>query len=300
MSKEDLCLKAATTLSSLFRKAAVVIDSLAQEKDDWKGIFPHPLQFEELSENGITELRFPMGEKLGLDEISLKHDASHVCLKVTPICREYVISNIDSPHELIGAHGSTTKDAALEKHSRLRWDSASASEVKSAFLDVFAPVVTDTDFWAARASRLLSLSFSIAKEMATREGVALTALAVRNVIPLESLVNIHLSRCLPQSLADELKAYLVDIPFYTEDDALNGSLPRKAYEQHGFLSMQLTHMIHTCGEQSFTRDYRLRSTEIKFLAEAPISSVTAKVDGSVLIVSVRHVDNAQRTVAISS
>ncbi|KPC17340.1 Uncharacterized protein AC499_0542 [Pseudomonas amygdali pv. lachrymans] len=258
------------------------------------------MQFDDSSKNGITELRYPIGEKLALDEISLKHDANQVYLKVTPICREYVISNLDAPHELVGAHGSRTTDAVLEKYSGLRWDSASASEVKSAFLDVFAPVVTDTDFWAARASRLLSLSFSISKEMAGREGIGLTAQAVRNIIPLESLVNFHLSRTLPQSLADELKAYLTDIPFYTEDDALNGSLPRKSYEQHGFLSMQLIQMISAWGEPTFTRDYRLRSTEIKYQAEAPISSVTAKVEDSVLIVSVRHVDTTPRNVEISS
>ena len=297
MPTDHLRLKAVNSLSSFFRKAATALDALTSVQAEWEGIFPHPLQFEEFTESGHTELRYRLGDKLAVEELALKHNAHGVFLSVNPICREYVIPNFETLRDFSGAVASND---ILEKYSGLRWDTASADEIKGFFLELFGHRTSDTDFWASRAGKLLGLVFAIAKNLATQEGKALTPMAVRDLLPLDRLLEVHQTRqAIPEDLADELNRYLIDLPGYNEDDALNGSVSPKVYEQHGYLSMQVTHIFSARGAQTFTRDYRLRTTEIEYHADAPISSVSAKFEGNVLVVSVKYVDTRDKKVVIA-
>lgn len=297
MSNKDLRLKAANTISNLFRKAAVVIDALAQEKSEWKGIFPHSLQFEEVTQSDHSELRYPLGERLSVKELKLKHDAHRLTLEIVPLCQEYLIPNFEKLQER-GAEPLT--EALMEKYANLRWDNATSAEIKSFFRDLFSTRTADTDFWANRAALLVELVSSIALELSTASGKKLDAQQIRNSVPLDFLIDLRQSRKLSSSLDGALKEYLDTLPGYNEDDALNGSLPPKVYEQHGYLLMQVMQMLGESIKHDFTRDYRLRSAEIEYQADAPISTVTAKVEGNVLVVSVRYVDTNKRNVIISS
>ena len=297
MSKEDLRLKAATTISNLFRKAAVVIDSLAQENSEWKGIFPHPLQFEEVTQGDHSELRYPLGERLSVKELRLKHDAHRLTLEIVPLCQEYLIPNFEKLQER-GAEPLT--EALMKKHANLRWDNATSGEIKSFFCDLFSARTSDTDFWANRAALLVELVSSIALELATASEKNLDAQQIRNTVTLDFLIGLRQSRKLSPSLDGALKEYLDALPGYNEDDALNGSVSPKVYEQHGYLLMQVMLMLGESIKHDFIRDYRLRSAEIEYQADAPISTVTAKVEGSVLVVSVRYIDTKKRNVIISS
>ena len=297
MQKDHLRLKAVNSLSSFFRKAATALDALTSVQAEWEGIFPHPLQFEEFTDSGHTELRYRLGDKLAVEELALKHNAHGVFLSINPICREYVISNFETLRDFSGAVASND---ILEKYSGLRWDTASADEMKAFFLELFGPRTSDTDFWAIRAGKLFGLVFAIAKDQATHEGKVLTAMAVRDLLPLDRLLEVkHSCQIIAPELAEELARYLFDLPGYSEDDAINGSVSTMVYQHHGYLTMQVTQLFSASGAHAFTRDYRLRATEIDYHADAPISSVSAKVEDNVLVVSVKYVDTRDKKVVIA-
>src|SRR5690606_32881258 len=53
---------------------------------------------------------------------------------------------------------------------------------------------------------------------------------------------------LPESAIAPIKKYLLEIPGYTDEDAIMGQINNKAYEQHAYLTMQLTEVMGDLSE----------------------------------------------------
>lgn len=292
MPREDLCTKAASTLSGFFRKAAAVIDQLTAEHASWEGKFPHALQFDVHPTSDGFQLCYSLKD-IRDDELELVHDASNIYLHVRPSCYDYLIPSFD---DLRAETGLDLDDEVLEKFGNLRWEDATPKDVS----DYFWAINTKEGehLWTARANVLLGLVVTIARAKSQQSGKPVTGNDVRSLLSLDVLLDEHASRRLPEHVANKLALYLAEIPGYTEEDALNGCLTTKAYEQHGFLSMQCTPLFSPSFKSAPSRAYRLRSAEIEFESPAPIAEVKAKVGDGVLTIDLTCIETGLKRVNI--
>lgn len=99
------------------------------------------------------------------------------------------------------------------------------------------------DMWKGRASALLAALLDTLCYLRDSGEINMNVGQLRSHMPLDRVMELTQRRDLPEHAVTELKKYLLDLPGYTEDDALNGSLSAKCYEQHGYLTMQLTKVL---------------------------------------------------------
>ncbi|MHD0644631.1 type IV secretory system conjugative DNA transfer family protein [Pseudomonas aeruginosa] len=99
------------------------------------------------------------------------------------------------------------------------------------------------DMWKGRASALLGALLSALVYMRDSGEVNLDVGLIRDYMPLDRVLQLTKRTDIPDSALMLLKKYLLDLPGYTEADALNGDLNPKCYEQHGYLQMQLTEVL---------------------------------------------------------
>jgi intracellular multiplication protein IcmO len=105
------------------------------------------------------------------------------------------------------------------------------------------------DMWKGRASALLAALLDTLVYLRDSGEINLDVGKLRDYMPLDRVLELTQRRDIPEHGIVQLKKYLLDLPGYNEDDALNGSLSPKCYEQHGYLQMQLTEIL---GELSST------------------------------------------------
>lgn len=99
------------------------------------------------------------------------------------------------------------------------------------------------DMWKGRASALLAALLDTLCYLRDSGEINMNVSQLRAHMPLDRVMELTQRRDLPEHAITELKKYLLDLPGYTEDDALSGSLSPKCYEQHGYLTMQLTKVL---------------------------------------------------------
>lgn len=99
------------------------------------------------------------------------------------------------------------------------------------------------DMWKGRASALLAALLDTLVYLRDSGEINMDVGKLRDYMPLDRVLELTQRRDIPEHGIVQLKKYLLDLPGYNEDDALNGSLSPKCYEQHGYLQMQLTEVL---------------------------------------------------------
>ena len=105
------------------------------------------------------------------------------------------------------------------------------------------------DMWKGRASSMLGSLLKVLTEMRNKGEIDLDIDQIRERMPLDRIIELsQRDNDLSESAIDSIKKYLADLPGYKEDDALMDSVEQKAYEQHGYLTMQLTEVMSDLAE----------------------------------------------------
>jgi intracellular multiplication protein IcmO len=99
------------------------------------------------------------------------------------------------------------------------------------------------DMWKGRASALLAALLQTLVYLRDVGEINMDVGKLRDFMPLDRVLELTQRRDIPEHGITLLKKYLLDLPGYNDDDALNGSLSPKCYEQHGYLQMQLTEVL---------------------------------------------------------
>lgn len=300
MPLDNFRLKATSAVSGFLRQAASTLDLLATQHQPWEGAFPYPQVFQvQEAEQGYA-LRYSLGD-IGEDEVRVLADANTVYLNIHPNCREYVVPSLED----LAAHARGTLTvteaeliAQVSRFADLRWDTVTTKELQDYFQAFFAREASE-DFWANRARNLLGLAFDLAKEQAKLTGEAVTHDLVRKCMHLDKLVEAAFSKQLPEGITQKVELHLQTLPGYCKDDAVNGTLSPKVYEQIGYLIMQCATLLGFGEEQPRSRSYRLRSEQIRHVSNTPISEVLAKIENGQVIIKVRLLDTKIRNVPLS-
>lgn len=104
------------------------------------------------------------------------------------------------------------------------------------------------DMWKGRASFMMGTLLSALVELRDSEKLLLSVNTIRDYITLDKIVELSNREDLTPKTLDSLHKYLVDLPGYREQDAELGEIAPKAYEQHSYLTMQVSESLADLGE----------------------------------------------------
>lgn len=104
------------------------------------------------------------------------------------------------------------------------------------------------DMWKGRASAMLGGLLKTLTYLRDRGELKLSVELVRDYLPLDKIIELSKRTDIKQSKIAPIKKYLLELPGYTEEDALLGQINAKAYEQHTYLTMQLTEVMADLSE----------------------------------------------------
>lgn len=99
------------------------------------------------------------------------------------------------------------------------------------------------DMWKGRASAMLGGLLKALTHMRDKGEINLDVETVRDYLPLDRIVELAQRTDIKDSALAAIKKYLGELPGYSEEDAIMGQIQSKAYEQHGYLTMQLTEVM---------------------------------------------------------
>lgn len=103
----------------------------------------------------------------------------------------------------------------------------------------------DAAMWKGRANAMISgLMFALCA-MRDREEINLDVATVRHYMGLDEIITLSRRTDLPESCIGPLRRYLLELPGYKADAT---DVESRAYEQHTFLTMQLTEVMSSLSE----------------------------------------------------
>lgn len=120
------------------------------------------------------------------------------------------------------------------------------------------------DMWKGRASALLAAVLQTLVYLRDQGELNMDVGKIRESLPLDRVLEFTQRDDLPDRAITLLKKYLLDLPGYNEEDAIQGQLSPKCYEQHGYLTMQLTEVLSEL------------SSTYKHIFDAPLGEVDYK------------------------
>ncbi len=120
------------------------------------------------------------------------------------------------------------------------------------------------DMWKGRASALLAAVLQTLVYLRDIGEINMDVGKIRDSLPLDRVLEFTQRDDLPDRAITLLKKYLLDLPGYNEEDAIQGQLSPKCYEQHGYLTMQLTEVLSEL------------SSTYKHIFDAPLGEVDYK------------------------
>ncbi len=123
-----------------------------------------------------------------------------------------------------------------------------ADNLNSLIVGLMRDAGGDGAMWKGRARTMLKGLLNALVYKRDHENLSLDIMKVREYFPLDEVFKLSRDPNLKDSSKDPLKKYLLDLPGFSEDQALLGDINAKAYEQHNYLTMQLTEVMSDLSE----------------------------------------------------
>lgn len=101
----------------------------------------------------------------------------------------------------------------------------------------------DGDMWKGRTSAMLGGVLKALTYMRNKGEINLDVEVIRSFMPLDPIVKLSQRTDISDRALGPIRKYLAELPGYTDEDAMMGQLQPKVYEQHGYLTMQLTEVM---------------------------------------------------------
>ena len=142
----------------------------------------------------------------------------------------------------------TGSDGERRKHERISntmalFSNGDAEQIRSLLVGLMRESGGDGAMWKGRASIMLKGVLNALVYLRDKQGVNLDINLLQDTMPLDEVVNLSFRRDIPSQARVSIERYLAQLPGYTQEDAIKNAIAPKAYEQHGFLIMQLTEVL---------------------------------------------------------
>ena len=142
----------------------------------------------------------------------------------------------------------TGSDGDRRKHERISntmalFSNGDAEQIRSLLVGLMRDSGGDGAMWKGRASIMLKGVLNALVYLRDKQGINLDINLLQDSMPLDEVVNLSFRRDIPAQARLSIERYLAQLPGYTQEDAIKNAIAPKAYEQHGFLTMQLTEVL---------------------------------------------------------
>ncbi|WP_410950978.1 hypothetical protein [Pseudomonas sp. S1(2024)] len=244
-----------------------------------------------------TRLKIPLGD-VDHSEVVVRHDDSKVFLTINPFSKGYLIENLKMYLQEI--RPENRQDHA-EKLAHLRWSICSVDDLNlwvRTWLLSQNEQAGESDQWSLRAFGMARPLHTALIELRDKGELVLNVESYRKHLNLDSFVELAHNRMLSEHAREMLRTWLINLPGYNEDDALNGSISPKAYEHFGYLVMQFMHLVASTGNKGRARTYRMGNAEIEYASAKAIREVTATLSDGVLTIELGHSETGVKTVNV--
>lgn len=121
-------------------------------------------------------------------------------------------------------------------------------QIRSIFVGLMRETSGDGDMWKGRTSAMIGALLGVLVWMRDNQGMTLDINRIRTYMPLDKIIELSSDTDIPERFRTPLARYLRELPGYSEEDALIGEISPKAFEQHSFLTMQLTEVMSDLSE----------------------------------------------------
>lgn len=99
------------------------------------------------------------------------------------------------------------------------------------------------DMWAGRASAMMGGLLKALVHMRDQGEINLDIAKIREYLNLDKVAELSLRNDIPKAAIEPIQKFLIELPGYSEEEAIVGSIQAKAYEQFSYLSMQLSEVM---------------------------------------------------------
>lgn len=144
--------------------------------------------------------------------------------------------------------GKKDPQAAILSNTTNPFAHGSSEQLRSMIVGLMRESGGDGDMWKGRASALLGGLLRCLVAMRDKGEIQLNVQSIRDFMPLDRVLELTRRRDLSDYAIAPLRKYLLELPGYNEADAEEGELHAKCYEQHGYLTMQLTETLGDLGD----------------------------------------------------
>ncbi|AYG47942.1 hypothetical protein DV532_27055 (plasmid) [Pseudomonas sp. Leaf58] len=244
-----------------------------------------------------TRLKIPLGD-VDPSELSVRHDGTRVLFSVEAFSKGFLIENLRL--YLQGIRPELREEQAQEL-AHLRWSSCSANDLNvwvKAWLGSSNEGAEEGDLWSSRAMTMAKPLHAALVELRDKGELELNITSYRKFLTLDGYVALSHNQILSEHAREMLRTWLMSLPGFNEDDALNGSMSRYAHEHYGYLSMQLTCLLTESANMGKARSYRMGNADIEYASAKVIRDITAVLSDGVLTIELVHAEPGFRAVPI--
>jgi intracellular multiplication protein IcmO len=117
--------------------------------------------------------------------------------------------------------------------------------------------------WKGRASSMMAALLKALVYLRNTGYITMDIGTIRETMTLDKLVELMGNPELSKEAVNAIKSYLLELPTFTEEDAFMGQIESKAYEQHGYLQIQLTEVMSDLSE-TYGHIFNVPKGEIDF------------------------------------
>lgn len=118
-----------------------------------------------------------------------------------------------------------------------------AEQLRSLLVGLMRDSGGEGEMWKGRSSSMLKSLLETLVYMRDNGEINLDIDCVRHYMVLDRILELTQREDLPEFAKLALKAYLLELPGFTEEDAALNSINPECYKQHNFLTMQLTEIM---------------------------------------------------------
>jgi intracellular multiplication protein IcmO len=117
--------------------------------------------------------------------------------------------------------------------------------------------------WKGRASSMMGALLKALVYLRNTGYISMDIGTIRQTMTLDKLVELMQKPELSKEAVNAIKSYLLELPTFTLEDAFMNQIQSKAYEQHGYLQIQLTEVMADLSE-TYGHIFNVPKGEISF------------------------------------
>jgi hypothetical protein len=228
------------------------------------------------------------------EEVRVNRLHETLTFDVVPDYADGLVLHPESPRNAMLSLEAATE--RFERFGHLTWSKSSALEISEYFQFCLEQRGNPKDdMWGSRALHMSRALIEALVGLRDSCKQPLTAKSFKKYLSLDCWMELANDQYISGSITQKLMNYLIDLPGYNTEDALQGQVSPRAYDAHGYLTMQVVDIFtfdHSIASKN--RTSRPQAEHYKHVIGVPFKSVKYAVVPEGLVITVQYHPNSER------